>query len=97
MKTFTHYFSFAIFILMLASCSSANDVSKDGLSYENAIKVNDVAQEYKFIKEHCSGCKPVSQALTEHNGKPFDVVTVEKPDGTKASYYFDIKSFYGKF
>jgi len=28
--------------------------------------------------------------------KPYDLLEVEKPDGSKASYYFDISSFYGK-
>lgn len=71
--------------------------TKDGKSIENAIKVNSVSEEYLFVRKNCPDCTIISQALIEHNGKPYDVLNLEKSDGTKISYYFDIKSFYGKF
>lgn len=74
-----------------------NGSQKDGLSYENAVKVNSVREEYQFVKENCSGCELVSQALTENKGKMYDVLTVTKPNGSTVNYYFDIKSFFGKF
>lgn len=70
---------------------------KDGLSFKNAIKVKSVSEEYKLLKEMCSDCKNGGQALTESDGKYYDVFTVEKPDGTMIRYHFDINSFYGKW
>jgi hypothetical protein len=97
MKKLIYHSIFAVSGLALVSCGTTNAVQKDGLSYETAVKVNSVAEEYRFIKKNCADCEPERQSLTEHDGKPFDVLTVKKPDGSKISYYFDIKSFYGKF
>ncbi|AIH01508.1 hypothetical protein [Riemerella anatipestifer] len=69
----------------------------DGKSIENAIKVNSVAEEYEFVEKNCPNCKLINQVLTEHNGIPYDILNLEKNDGTKISFYFNIKSFYGKF
>ncbi len=69
---------------------------KDGSSYEKAIKVKSVPDEYKFAKENCTDCTMQSQSLSEKNGKMYDVLSLKKPDGTEVRYYFDITSFYGK-
>lgn len=74
-----------------------NSKLKDGLSFENAVKVNSVREEYEFIKSNCSGCEVTSQSLTDYKGNKFDVIKVKKPDGSTGAYYFDIKSFFGKF
>lgn len=66
-------------------------------NYENAIKVNDVSEEYHFVKKNCRGCKVKKQSLVHHKGTPYDILTVEKPDGTQVQYFFNIKSFFGKF
>lgn len=98
MKKIITYFTVAVFSLALYSCGATNVKStKDGLSYKNAIKVNSVQEEYKFVKQNCPDCKFKSQALIQNNGKTLDVLTFEKPDGTMVKYYFNIKSFYGKF
>ncbi len=98
MKKSVLYFVIAICCFVVTSCGSANiSDQKDGLSYETAVKAKSVKDEYLFIGQNCNDCKVKSQSLTEHNGKPFDVITVEKTDGTTLKYYFDIKSFYGKF
>lgn len=73
------------------------DNIKDGSSFDKAIKVNSVSEEYDFIKSNCTGCKVMSQSLSEHKGNMFDIINVKKPDGSIHSYYFDIKSFFGKF
>lgn len=86
--------SFALF-----SCSSTqNQTLKDGSSMEKAIKVSSVEEEYKIVREKCADCKMKRQALT-FNGKnkPFDVLTLIKPNGEEVSYYFDISKFFGKF
>ncbi|WP_234111431.1 DUF4919 domain-containing protein [Chryseobacterium sp. R2A-55] len=68
----------------------------DGSSYENAIKISSVPEEYQYVKANCSDCKLNSQSLSENKGRFFDVITVTKPDGSTKSFYFDITSFYGK-
>lgn len=70
---------------------------KEGSSFDTAIKVNSVREEYEYIEANCSDCKFMGQSLSEHKGKMFDVIKVEKPDGSTGTYYFDIKSFFGKF
>jgi len=70
---------------------------KDGLSFDTAIKVNSVPEEYQYIEANCKDCKFIGQSLSEYNGNMFDVIKVEKPDGSTSLYYFDIKSFFGKF
>lgn len=74
-----------------------NNKLKDGLSFENAIKVNSVREEYEFVKSNCDSCQVISQSLSEYKGGKYDVIEVSKSDGSIVTYYFDIKSFYGKF
>ena len=71
--------------------------ARDGSSFEKAIKVKSVQEEYKFVKENCKDCQMKSQALSENNKKPFDILTLKKSDGSEVTYYFDISSFYGKW
>lgn len=68
-----------------------------GTSIEKAIKVNSVTEEYEYVRENCADCKIINQELIHHKGNPYDVLNLEKKDGTRISYYFDIKSFFGKF
>jgi len=75
-----------------------NKMSKqDGLSFETALKVNSVAEEYDFVRLNCQDCTFIRQALVEHKKKPYDILTLEKPNGDEINYYFDINSFYGNF
>jgi hypothetical protein len=68
----------------------------DGGSFDRAVKVKGIPQEYNFIKKNCPGCKVESQSLVYHNNKPYDVLKCIREDGTEVSYYFDISSFYKK-
>lgn len=77
--------------------AKGNNSLKDGSSFDKAIKVKSVAEEYKYVKEHCVGCQLGSQALSENKGKMYDILHLKKSDGTDVSYYFDINSFYGKW
>jgi hypothetical protein len=70
---------------------------KDGSSFENAIKVNSVPAEYKYIKKNCENCEILSQSLRENKGKFYDVISVKTSDGAMKDYFFDITSFFGKF
>ncbi|UOE40710.1 hypothetical protein MTP09_12490 [Chryseobacterium suipulveris] len=69
---------------------------KDGSSYENAIKIGSVPQEYQYVRANCTGCILKSQSLSVNKGRFYDIIIVTKPDGSTKSYYFDITSFYGK-
>lgn len=69
---------------------------RDGLSFDTALKVNSVKEEYEYIESNCSGCQFRGQSLSQYKGNMYDVIKVEKPDGSISTYYFDIKSFYGK-
>lgn len=71
-------------------------IAPEGMSFENAIKVNSVGEEYEYIKKKCEGCQVVMQALSEHDKKPFDILTVKNAKGEQINYYFDISSFFGK-
>ncbi len=70
---------------------------KDGLSIENAIKVNSIDEEYAYVRKNCEGCKRIRQSLLDHKGKPYDALHFQKPNGEEVIYYFDISSFFGKW
>ena len=82
--------------------SSSSSV-RDGSSYENAIVIQEkhegpgVDAEYKWIRQHYPGSKTKSQALTNKNGKPYDILTIQTADGTEKKIYFDISNFFGKW
>lgn len=88
------------FLLLLTSCGSkkqASELVRDGSSFEKAIIANSISEEYAYVRKVCSDCKIQGQALVYEDKKPYDVLTLIKPDGEKVSYYFDISSFFGKW
>jgi len=93
-----HIVLLVISITFFSCASTQNQTANDGSSIEKAIKVGSVEQEYKIVREKCGDCKIKSQGLTYNDkDKPFDVLTVIKPNGEEVKYYFDISKFYGKF
>ena len=92
-----------IFILLLCftlfNCASTQNQSvNDGSSFEKAIKVSSVEQEYKIVQEKCLNCQFKSQGLSfNEKDKPFDILTFTKPSGEEIKFYFDISKFYGRF
>ena len=65
--------------------------SGDGLSFETAIKVNTVEEEYKYLSAKYPGSSVLGQALVyDDNGTPYDILTVQMPDGKTVKYYFDV-------
>jgi hypothetical protein len=88
-----------LILLTAASCSATKNVGsaeRNGSSFEQAIIVRSVGEEYAYVKEVCSGCQFLSQSLTRENKKPYDVLKFKTPDGNTVSYYFDISKFFGK-
>jgi predicted RNA-binding protein associated with RNAse of E/G family len=71
-------------------------VVRDGSSYEKAIIVNSISEEYVYVRKDCKGCQMKGQSLNFNDKKPYDILTLIKPNGDEVSYYFDISSFFGK-
>ena len=103
---------FAFFIILMFSCAPSKNVSnastgngisaetsgkeRDGLTFENAIIVKSVDEEYNWIAANYPGAKIESQALVKHNGKPYDVLTFVTKDGETKTAHFDVSKFFGK-
>jgi len=88
-----------LIITTFISCASTKNIENsdlDGSSYEKAIKVKNIEQEYEYLKKICTNCKLLEQRLTEYNNKPYDVIKLKKINGEIVEYYFDISKFYGK-
>lgn len=69
--------------------------TNDGSSFEKAIVVKSIKEEYAYVKKVCPECRLKKQALRQNNKKYYDVLYFDK-DGTEVIYYFDINSFFGK-
>jgi len=100
------YVVFAAFLMFSFQSCGVKKVANDnvhkttsaskGSSFETAIKVNSIPEEYEYIRKVCSSCKHKGQALVFNNKKPYDIITVVDNTGTEMNYYFDISSFFGK-
>ena len=92
-------FSIILSFLVATSCSSTKstlNAERDGSSFEKAIIVNSIAEEYEYTKKVCPNCKFLGQSLVFHEKKPYDILKYKKPNGKTVSYHFDISSFFGK-
>lgn len=75
---------------------------KDGLSYENAIVINEKSEssgvdaEYAWVRQNYPGYETKGQSLKIHKKKAYDIITIVNVDGKEMTLYFDISSFYGK-
>jgi len=83
--------------------ASAPKSSDDGLSYATAIVITETAEgkgvnaEYEWIKKHYDNYKIKMQALSMHDNKPYDVITITQSNGVDLTLYFDISNYFGKF
>ena len=60
-------------------------------NFKTAIKVNTVEEEYEYLSAKYPGSKVLGQALVyDDNGTPYDILTVQMPDGKTVKYYFDV-------
>ena len=66
------------------------------MTFENAVIVKSVKEEYAWIATNYPGSKLQSQALVKENGKPYDVLTFVTKDGETKTAHFDISKFFGK-
>jgi len=69
---------------------------RDGSTPEKAIMVQNIGEEYQWMQRNCPGFTPGMQALSEINGKPYDVLTWRNGRGDQRTVYFDISSFFGR-
>lgn len=68
-----------------------------GLTMETAIKVDNVKQEYAYLKANYPNHEFISQSLTNNGkGKSYDVLSIKTKEGKTIDIYFDISSFFGK-
>lgn len=80
----------------------SNEVSKIvgdmGSTFETAVVVSSVAEEYQWLRKYYPGYDFIMQALvSDDTGKYYDILTFKTADGEKKSIYFDINSFFGKY
>lgn len=68
-----------------------------GNSFDNAITVNSVSEEYAWLRQNHQGFTFIQQSLVFENNKPYDVLKIITSSGKEKSIYFDISSFYGKW
>ena len=65
--------------------------SGNGSSFETAVKVKTVEEEYKYLSANYPGSTVLGQALVnDDKGTPYDILTVQMPDGKTVKYYFDV-------
>ncbi|WP_201982407.1 hypothetical protein [Hymenobacter rubidus] len=86
-------------LLVITACATTKNVGsaeRDGSSFEQAIVIRGVAQEYAYVRQVCPDCQFVRQSLTSENKKPYDILAFKKSDGSTVSYYFDISKFFGR-
>lgn len=68
----------------------------EGSSFETAIVVNSIAEEYQWLATHFPGYSRLMQSLVYDDGKPYDILQVRLPNGEIRDFYFDISKFFGK-
>jgi ABC-type phosphate transport system substrate-binding protein len=73
-----------------------DNTGRDGSSFDLAIIVNSISEEYAWIRKTYPGSQVNAQALVRHDGKHFDVLTFTTSDGETRKAYFDISRFFGK-
>ncbi len=77
--------------------------SKMGTSFADAISIemtdtrDGVGYERFLLEKKYPGYKLLKQWLIEKDGKFYDVLDIELPNGKKTSVHFDISNFYGKY
>ena len=91
-----------LLVLSLSGCSASklsnsSTIDRDGSSFEKAIIVKNISEEYEYAKKVCTDCTFIQQSLAFEKSKPYDILTFKKPNGETAEYYFDISKFFGKW
>jgi hypothetical protein len=65
----------------------------DGKSFDDAIEVDHISEEYAWMLKNGSFGDFVGQALVQNGESFFDVISFQKPDGTRTQAYFRLRKF----
>ena len=74
----------------------------DGSSIENAViikapnELTGVRVEYDWIRRNHPDWQLENQSVLNRDGKVYDKMDFQTPDGRRATLYFDITDFFGK-
>ena len=68
----------------------------DGLSFETALSVDSVEEEYEWLEIKYPKYRLIEQSVQYHKGIPFDIIIIELKDTSHVSVYFDISEFFEK-
>ena len=71
-------------------------LEKDGSSFEKAVTVNTISEEYEWLGQYFPGYKFILQSLLFDKKQPYDVLEIVTIDGETLNIYFNISKFYGK-
>jgi hypothetical protein len=99
MKKTAVYFMTVVLALMMTGCAASfidSSGGRDGSTFDKAVIVGSVRAEYLYIDRTFNGASIMTQIMKEHNGKPYDIVTIRSEEGVEKDVYFDISKFYRK-
>ena len=63
----------------------------DGSDIEHAIPVETIGDEYAWLRRHLSGCRIMSQRLSEGPGYRVDILELQLPNGSTRDLYFNVE------
>lgn len=72
------------------------DMLQNGSSFEKAVFVKSIPEEYQWLRDYYPGHSVLRQTLMFHGEKPYDVIMIRTLDGETIDVYFDISDFFGK-
>lgn len=78
-----------------AIAEKLSSLENDGSSFEKAVKVQNIPEEYEWLRKYYPGYKMLLQQLVFENNSPYDILSIEI-NGVRKKVYFDISSFFGK-
>jgi hypothetical protein len=90
----------AMLVLFTLSCTATKKTTateNDGRSFQSAIVVDGISEEYAYVRSVCQDCEFVGQSLVFEKKKPYDVLKFNTPEGETKLFYFDISKFFGKY
>jgi hypothetical protein len=99
MKKTAVYLMTVVLALMMTGCAASfidSSGGRDGSTFDKAVIVGSVRAEYLYIDRTFNGASIMTQIMKEHNGKPYDIVTIRSEEGVEQDVYFDISKFYRK-
>lgn len=86
----------------VAQTAKTAQAAADGSSMERAVLIDEndtmrgIAAENRWIAQNLPQCRKRGQALLQGQGKVYDRITLECPDGRR-EVYFDIGRFFGRY